>query len=722
MWNESMKHRYNAAFLKLKTNMRNSENIINASSCMGWKVDDIPSSITPSKNVQGPLNYYYLNDHSVSHDLLIVAAIKKYFSIDESLVILTDTSESIYEMKTCLVSLLPQLADKIVCLPKYVDGDVSHIIDKVERFLENPVGIFITDPDNFHGAQARNTIIFHGNDQSIKEIRNIVLRTISFSIQVIANRENIEPKLGLLQDTDLHEFINIDKPVCEELSACSISYGLLASAVVNNFFKSNSEHNIILITPYKIALKLLEDLCHYFKDKQIIKIQNNYLSEDKIVIEELNNSRANIMDSQSVIVVVDNYRSDLFESNSFLNNVEDIIIISTKSTAQTTSSDYDITCRNLILKSRFKSRLIIHSGNLDDYERFFTLKEKTNLQELLEDLIAVPMISYYKNVYELNNEVITLALLNMYPSLKHNIVFIIKKGNGKQMMKSLKLFCNDEFICCDFENEYGAELVALKNSNLGFDEKDILTEVKMIVVFEAIDFLFTNFIIGVGNKRCLIIEGSNDMKYELHGKLVNSYGAYSHIFNVEILENHILNFDFTKKHLESLHVNNKNKVDVGILTTEVIEKYLKNYSEEFTTVITCNEDTDTVYNELYNHYEKQASCFKYDIGRSFFSSHIDAEVEALVNNQSAILILNVNYYRWVSQIFQRVKFIEKADNIIIITNSEHNQYDLACRNLLMRLRPKFSIVIHNGDHEVYSQFITMRDIESISEDNLAQNY
>ncbi len=133
-----MRDRFNPTFKNLKTNMRNSENIINTSRCIGWTGVDIPSIITPSKNIQGPVNYYYLNSYSVSRDLLIVAAINKYFSTKESLVILKERSKSIYKLHTCLVSLLPHVRDKIFCLPKYADGDASHIMDKVERFLKNP--------------------------------------------------------------------------------------------------------------------------------------------------------------------------------------------------------------------------------------------------------------------------------------------------------------------------------------------------------------------------------------------------------------------------------------------------------------------------------------------------------------------------------------------------------------------------------------------------------
>ncbi len=59
----------------------------------------------------------------------------------------------------------------------------------------------------------------------------------------------------------------MDKPVCEELSECSISYGLIAWAVVIDFFKSHSKQNIIFVTPYEIASEVFEELWNHFKVK-----------------------------------------------------------------------------------------------------------------------------------------------------------------------------------------------------------------------------------------------------------------------------------------------------------------------------------------------------------------------------------------------------------------------------------------------------------------------
>ncbi len=519
-----VRSRYNSTFKNLSTNMRNSENIVNASRCMGFKSVGVPKIITPSKNIQGPVNYYYLNSYSVSRDLLIVAAINKYFSTKESLVILKNGSKSIHELQTCLVSLLPHVREKIVCLPKYVDGNISHIMEKVERFLKNPIGILITDPENFHGAQARNTIISHSNNQPIKIIRNIILRTISFTFQVIDDEDNVKPDLGLMQDTNLHQYIHNVKPVCEELQSYSIGcYGLLASAVVNNFFKLYSKHNITIITPYNIASQVFERLCYHFMDKLeclFIKI-----TEDKKVLKEFKSLEEKIMDKQGVIVVVDVHNRNLIGSIDYLNNAEDIIIISTKDPNEIENSEYDIACRNLILRASLKSVVIIHRGNLSEYDMFITLKKKENLQELVKDLISVPMIYYYANVHGLEDAVISLAVLNLYSNLKNNIVFIIKKGEGEKMLKYLKFYCNDEFVCCDFKNQFNAEVVAIKNPNMRLSDENIFSQVKMIIVFESLDFSAINFIIDIGYKSCLIIDNL----------IIDTYGAYSYIFDVKIL-------------------------------------------------------------------------------------------------------------------------------------------------------------------------------------------
>ena len=53
----------------------------------------------------------------------------------------------------------------------------------------------------------------------------------------------------------------------------------------------------------------------------------------------------------------------------------------------------ELQMKNVLKKSRarLKSGVIIHSGNLDDYDKFITLKENNNLQELLKGLTSVPI-------------------------------------------------------------------------------------------------------------------------------------------------------------------------------------------------------------------------------------------------------------------------------------------------------------------------------------------
>ena len=54
----------------------------------------------------------------------------------------------------------------------------------------------------------------------------------------------------------------------------------------------------------------------------------------------------------------------------------------------------ELQMKNVLKKSRERLKshgVIIHSGNLDDYDKFITLKENNNLQELLKGLTSVPI-------------------------------------------------------------------------------------------------------------------------------------------------------------------------------------------------------------------------------------------------------------------------------------------------------------------------------------------
>ncbi len=176
----------------------------------------------------------------------------------------------------------------------------------------------------------------------------------------------------------------------------------------------------------------------------------------------------------------------------------------------------------------------------------------------------------------------------------------------------------------------------------------------------------------------------------------------------------------TRDQTKSYHYDNKYLINAGILATEVIRKNLIDYSKEYTIVITSSTDAESVYDELDKNFEKQVSCSKYKIVRRVDITQIESEVNALVNNKSAILILDIVYHRWIIHMFQRMQCFDKANNIIIITNLDCKYYDFVCRNLIMRSKPNFSVVIHNGDIKTYSQFINMKKLTNLLEDNLAK--
>ena len=75
----------------------------------------------------------------------------------------------------------------------------------MKEYLEKPEGILVTNMDTFNGAQARNIIII-GNHSA--NLRNMIMRTMSFAI-IIHKRDTFKESVpGLVRDDNLHEYIH----------------------------------------------------------------------------------------------------------------------------------------------------------------------------------------------------------------------------------------------------------------------------------------------------------------------------------------------------------------------------------------------------------------------------------------------------------------------------------------------------------------------------------
>ena len=234
-WIYQMEARYNAKRIILKNNMRNAETIMNVSSCFD-RNDEYGNPnrdrVIPKKNIQGPVCYHYQNSHFFEKEMLIRAAIQKYFDQPkESVLVITENMDSRITRKLYTEVQEYFSADRnVVYLPEDDDYiDYKENIEEVKMYLEKPEGVLVTDIQSFHGAQARNIIIILNENCSSMNLKNMVLRTMAFAI--IIHNDNINQALpGLVRDFSLHEHIqpgNTEQLICnneedDHRSSCSL--------------------------------------------------------------------------------------------------------------------------------------------------------------------------------------------------------------------------------------------------------------------------------------------------------------------------------------------------------------------------------------------------------------------------------------------------------------------------------------------------------------------
>ena len=210
-WFKMMKSRHSADQVTLSNNMRNSVNVENASTAFGMYSG---SYLTPSKNINGVNNYYYRNIHKLDEISLSVAAIKKHFlrnlaKSKESVVVIM---QKLHDQREYNV-LQKQFSNvtKVSCI------NIMQNDNEAKNFFINPKGIFLTDMDSFHGAQARNVILFlddSAESDSNQSNRNMILRCMVFGIVIITSRMETRTVLGLTEDDNLHTHIQEIQPKC----------------------------------------------------------------------------------------------------------------------------------------------------------------------------------------------------------------------------------------------------------------------------------------------------------------------------------------------------------------------------------------------------------------------------------------------------------------------------------------------------------------------------
>ena len=359
-WIEEMKVRYKADHTELINNMRNSENIVNASKGLFNKQSNY---IVPEKSVYGPNNYWYNNSNiQLEAPVVLKAAVNKYFPhSEEPLVILfskdsftpTD-SENLYK---CLTTHFNDR--KIAYLPYYVNENYNQHIEDAKEFLKHEKGIFLTETSVFHGAQARDTIIF--DDQGNFETRNTILRTMALTV-IITNNLQAYKSPGLREDFDLHdrvELLDCFSLVNEENhEQCK----LLHKTLTNHL--PDIQESVLAITGKDSNLAFSEE---ELKPREILFLSFNqehpHTEDSKIKFAEQVEDALQINGSVVVLKV---------ESDDYLKHIsraDNVVIFSKKEYG----SSFRIQSRNFLLRNSPKYSIIIHDGHIEEISQFLKL-------------------------------------------------------------------------------------------------------------------------------------------------------------------------------------------------------------------------------------------------------------------------------------------------------------------------------------------------------------
>ena len=270
--------------------MRNSETIVNISRAFGKNKEET-NSITPKKNIAGPICYSYDNKGSIDYMLLVKAAINKYFKSKPGepvvVVILMEYAFFKGDRKTKTAGefekyLKVSFPDRKVVVMENERNDYQNI----QSFLRHPNGIFVSNIDNFRGAQARNVILII-NDHFYVDLnsmlRDPIMRIMSFAI-IIFSKVELRNAKGLVEDRDLHHFINCgpDKPFCYEIDGKAYDKADLVIAIIDKYFIESLDCIVILNYESK-GKKLYEGLKNKIGDNKEVVFLPTSLGYIKLI-------------------------------------------------------------------------------------------------------------------------------------------------------------------------------------------------------------------------------------------------------------------------------------------------------------------------------------------------------------------------------------------------------------------------------------------------------
>ncbi len=265
----------NANLITLGHNMRNSENVKNASSVYGAPQSQNYYSLKAQKNIKGNNNCFYFNKLNVKPGILAVAAINKYFAncSNETVVVLSSYKE---------------LADIYTTISEYFSAKMCFCMNdehiNVKEYLKQPEGIFCTSIESFQGAQARSMIIILDVSINLYEPRNYILRALAFAIVIETDLDHGSKQImGFEKDCDLHQYRSKPNSIADILHYNNKHKNLntmsITSGVLNKYFNNRIIESLVILSfehteKVRMFFEQVSNVCSYFRVHDI-------LNEDK---------------------------------------------------------------------------------------------------------------------------------------------------------------------------------------------------------------------------------------------------------------------------------------------------------------------------------------------------------------------------------------------------------------------------------------------------------
>ena len=247
-----------------------------------------------------------------------------------------------------------------------------------ESYLSDPTGILLADLHSFHGAQARNTVIFpttaNGTVPYVYHAtKNALMRTMSFTIIITSEQRDYSPVVGVAEDLDLHEYIhaNFSKPICHYLKIDpEFDAKIIADQLFDRLVKTDG--TVLFLVRYKKDAKRIKNVLNTkFAAKKIacLKHIEDYGKFDvKRLTEHLE------MKDSIVITRINPFSNLLikyFEISSIISSLARYVIILESEVGQVQLDSYSV--RNMCLNINSKIVVAATAGIMDLYRPFFKM-------------------------------------------------------------------------------------------------------------------------------------------------------------------------------------------------------------------------------------------------------------------------------------------------------------------------------------------------------------